>query len=93
MACFSVVERELRVASRRRGTFRVRSAAVLGMLAYFAWQMLDAHNSGLNSNSLGRQLFGGFALLAFIYSIFIGPFATSDCVSEEKRDGTLGLGV
>ena len=28
---------------------------------------------------------------AFVFSLFIGVIATADCVSSEKREGTLGL--
>lgn len=36
-------------------------------------------------------LFATLSMLAFVYALFAGALATSDCVSEEKREGTLGL--
>ncbi len=39
----------------------------------------------------GQALFIGVGLLAFVYCLLSGILTTSDCVSEEKRDGTLGL--
>lgn len=39
----------------------------------------------------GKTLFIVLALLAFVYCLLSGILTTSDCVSEEKRDGTLGL--
>src|SRR5256885_5281345 len=36
---------------------------------------------------LFRALFG----FAFVYCLFIGARLTADCLSEEKREGTLGL--
>jgi hypothetical protein len=39
----------------------------------------------------GRALFYWLSGLAFVYCLFIGARVTSDCLSQEKRDGTLGL--
>ena len=38
-----------------------------------------------------RQLFAALAGCAFILCLFAGVFLTSDSLSEEKREGTLGL--
>src|SRR5881394_711598 len=39
----------------------------------------------------GRYLFRVLFGFAFAYCLFIGARLTADCLSEEKRDGTLGL--
>jgi hypothetical protein len=39
----------------------------------------------------GRMLFVAMGVLALAFSLFAGVFQTSDCLSEEKREGTLGL--
>jgi ABC-type transport system involved in multi-copper enzyme maturation permease subunit len=36
-------------------------------------------------------LFGFLATAAYLYCLFAGVFRTADCLSEEKREGTLGL--
>jgi ABC-type transport system involved in multi-copper enzyme maturation permease subunit len=48
---------------------------------------LQATPSTLHGRYLFRALFG----LAFVYCLFIGARLTADCLSEEKREGTLGL--
>jgi ABC-type Na+ efflux pump permease subunit len=89
MTFLPIVNRELRVASRRRGTYwsRCFTAALAisaGFLVYFA-------NNDQPSPEIGRVLFGIISTGAFIYCYFIGVRSTADCLSEEKREGTLGL--
>ena len=90
MVLLPVVERELRVASRGRAAYRVRFWAVLVMLALFVWFLktsgLDQNNSRFGTAAMTVLLFP-----AFVLSLFIGVIATADCVSSEKREGTLGL--
>lgn len=81
----------MRVAARRRATYRVRFWAALAMLGLFAWHMLDASNRGVVTGAAGRDLLAPLTLCSFIFAISIGVIATSDSVSEEKREGTLGL--
>jgi hypothetical protein len=38
-----------------------------------------------------QALFYTISGLTFAYSLLAGTGATADCLSEEKRDGTLGL--
>lgn len=89
MTVLPIVERELRVASRRRGTYWTRfSAALLAIvLGVWAWAMFlnaPTHTTGL-------AIFVALSIVAFIYSLIAGALATADCLSEEKREGTLGL--
>jgi hypothetical protein len=88
MIFLPVVERELRVAARRRSTYWSRlGAAVLGW-AVAAWVLLAASNVGVQT---GAIVFKVLAALVFVYTALGGLLATADCLSEEKRDGTLGL--
>jgi ABC-type transport system involved in multi-copper enzyme maturation permease subunit len=89
MTVLPIVGRELRVASRRRGTYWTRfSAALLAIvLGSWAWAMFlkrPAHETGL-------AIFIALSIIAYIYSLIAGALATADCLSEEKREGTLGL--
>jgi len=43
------------------------------------------------SSEQGRMLFTALSILAFAYSLLAGVRSTSDCISAEKREGTLGL--
>jgi ABC-type transport system involved in multi-copper enzyme maturation permease subunit len=83
-----IATRELLVASRRPLTFRVRlftavAAAVLTFL------LLVFGNSG--AAVLGSTLFHWLTRAAFLFAAISGIFLAADCISEEKREGTLGL--
>src|SRR4051812_40633460 len=41
--------------------------------------------------SLGKSLFASMSVLANFYALLMGLLRTADCISEEKREGTLGL--
>jgi ABC-type transport system involved in cytochrome c biogenesis permease component len=87
MPFLPVVEREVRVAARRRATYRIRFYAVLLMLGILAWNIWTKSN--LDPRYLGEEIFGMLALWAFIYAALVGVLTTSDCISEERREGTL----
>jgi len=88
-----VAERELRVAARKRSTFWIRIVAALLALGVTGLLLLIFHESQsrVSIPNKGRMLFSVLAWLAYIYAFAAGVFLTSDCLSEEKRDGTLGL--
>src|SRR5213596_3425575 len=91
MTFLPVVDRELRVAARRRGTywtrllFAVVCAGIVGLVLMFAWAMRGG------TSGVGAGLFHFLTLIALGFSAFAGVFLTADCLSEEKREGTLGL--
>jgi ABC-type transport system involved in multi-copper enzyme maturation permease subunit len=91
MIWLPVVERELRVASRRRSTYRVRLLALLAVGLVFGWTVMGLRQSELVTNYQGQWLFTALAIPVALFSILIGVFSTSDCISVEKREGTLGL--
>ena len=88
MTLLPVVERELRVAARRRGTYWSRLAAAVAGWAVAAWTLLAASNG---STQNGAIVFSILAALVFVYAALAGILTTCDCLSEEKREGTLGL--
>lgn len=89
MVVLPLVLRELNQLSRKKQTFRLRvllSLLALGMTFFFL--TIARFNPGSSSGlSLFRGLSGGLLLFA----LFEGARSASDCVSREKRDGTLGL--
>jgi ABC-type transport system involved in cytochrome c biogenesis permease component len=89
MTFLPVVTRELRVASRKARTFWVRFFAALVATVLFCWIWLTFSQS-YNFGRQGSSLFSGLSGLAMTYALLIG-LATSDSISEEKREGTLGL--
>jgi ABC-type transport system involved in multi-copper enzyme maturation permease subunit len=88
MTFLPVVERELRVAARQRGTYWGRLVVAVIGWAVAAWILLAANGAGAQN---GAIVFKVLAVLVFAYAALAGLLATSDCLSEEKRDGTLGL--
>jgi ABC-type transport system involved in multi-copper enzyme maturation permease subunit len=91
MTVLPVVGRELRVAARRQRLYWARfSAAGSAMvLVLWIWIMFD---SGAGSSAVrARQIFGSLSVMAFVYAILAGIALTADAISEEKREGTLGL--
>ena len=91
MNCLPIVERELRVASRKRSTFWVRVAgAGTGLLIGGAFLFVISLQ-GTSTARIGSALFGALTWLCMAAALAAGLFFTSDCLSEEKREGTLGL--
>jgi ABC-type Na+ efflux pump permease subunit len=88
MIFLPIVERELRVASRRPVTYWGRLAAAAGGAGLAAWMLVVFSNSGVTT---GATLFRGLAILVFAYAGIGGMQITSDSVSRERREGTLGL--
>ena len=90
MIFLPVVERELRVASRRRATYWTRFTAALAAIGLYIWIWLVVGET--NSGAvLAENLFSALSVLAFGYTLLAGVRVTADCLSEEKREGTLGL--
>ena len=88
MTFLPVVERELRVRARLKATFRARIGAALTaclIVGFFVW------TSSASPAGVGKMVFWFVSVLAFIWCLFEGPRNTADALSEEKREGTLGL--
>src|SRR2546425_7993576 len=83
MRFLPIVERELRVAARRRSTYWTRFGAGLVGIVLAGWVMLAM--SDRPPAEVGQWLFYSLSLPAFGYSLLTGVRNTSDCVSEEKR--------
>jgi ABC-type transport system involved in multi-copper enzyme maturation permease subunit len=90
MTVLPIVARELRAASRRRGTVWWRASAATAVLGVGVWSYLAMADSS-PAGDIGQALFGIMAGSAAAYCLLGGPLFTADCLSREKRDGTLGL--
>src|SRR5580658_10768096 len=88
MIFLPVVERELRGAARRRGTYWGRFVAALLGAGLAAWVLLAV---GENDTKVGPALLEVVSSVVFFYATITGILVTCDCLSEEKREGTLGL--
>src|SRR6266481_5028795 len=89
MTFLPIVERELLVASRRHATYSTRLvvalvAIIIGIFFYIA-------NLRTPKHLLAHYIFQGLSVLALLYCLAAGRRSTADCLSEEKREGTLGL--
>src|SRR6266513_2034339 len=93
MTFLPIVGRELRVASRKRSTFWVRVAAALVALVIGSGFLILTQIGpfGIGPAALGKGLFGTLTWLSLAVALSAGLFFTSDCLSEEKREGTLGF--
>jgi hypothetical protein len=91
MTFLPIVDRELRLASRKRSTFWLRVVAALVATSIGAALMIIHSVGGMNRVALGGSLFGILTWLALGAVLSAGLFFTSDCLSEEKREGTLGF--
>ena len=97
MTFLPIVDRELRVAARKRNTFWLRVvAALIALVIGGGFMVLSLLPFGGMTPFGGRGQLGGpmFAVLTWLSlgtALSAGLFFTSDCVSEEKREGTLGF--
>ena len=91
MNCLPILGRELQVAARKRATFWLRVAAALVGLVLAGACLLLSYVQGSNTVRMGGVLFNILTWTCLVAGLTSGLFFTSDCVSEEKREGTLGL--
>src|SRR3954462_14253045 len=89
MTFLPIVDRELRVAARRQSTYWTRTAVTLG--AIIVGICIYLANLELPEHKLGQFIFMGLAALCMFHCLACGRQSTVDCLSEEKREGTLGL--
>jgi ABC-type transport system involved in cytochrome c biogenesis permease component len=90
MVVLPIVERELRVAARRPATYWARLMIAATAMAVCVWALL-ATARFLSSAQQGSFLFRGLSGIALVYALLAGIWTTADCLSSEKREGTLGL--
>ena len=85
MTILPIVERELRVASRKKTMGQVRLAATVVCVVAAIVSL------GMSGNRGGGALFFFLTAYAFVFALVAGVMVTADCLSEEKRTGTLGF--
>jgi len=90
MTFLPIVDRELRVASRRTSTHWLRFFAAAVVIVLFI--LIAIFNQRMTGNQqFGKVVFHLASALAFGFALLAGVFLTSDCLCSERRDGTLGL--
>lgn len=90
MTVLPIVVRELLAASRAGSTYWGRLVAAAVAIGVGGWSLV-AWSQLLSSNQAGRAVFQALSFCAFAYCLLLGVWNTADCLSREKRDGTLGL--
>jgi len=84
----SIVWRELAVGARQTSTHRGRFIAGAIVVAFFGLFLALQKNP---PNVVGPMLFSISSTLLFLQALLSGLRYTADSLSEEKREGTLGL--
>jgi len=91
MILLPVIERELRVAARNRRTYRQRFLAALAVIGASVWIFFDLRTRGYTPDALGAEIFQAVTFIALLISLLAGLLETADAISQERREGTLGL--
>jgi ABC-type transport system involved in cytochrome c biogenesis permease component len=90
MTFLPVVTRELLARSRRPSTYWLRTgAALFAMMMAGSFLLIQRLFGG--GTQFGPALFIGVSVLILVFALFEGIRNTADSLSEEKREGTLGL--
>lgn len=89
MTILPVAERELRVAARRRSTYWLRCVVPLALLFVATWVFVTTGRQA--QREVGMTIFYILTGSLTLYALTAGLRSTADCLSEEKREGTLGL--
>jgi ABC-type transport system involved in cytochrome c biogenesis permease component len=91
MTLLPIVGRELRVAARRKGVHITRTLVALAVVAIYAFLFLLFGRENASPQDIGQTLFAVVGGVMLAYCLFAGVILTADCLSAEKREGTLGL--
>ena len=87
MTILPTIERELRAQARQGLNHALR---VLGPAALVLVGMVVASDSGFAPNE-GGKIFGLLNVTLFLFIWLTVPMITADCISVERREGTIGL--
>ena len=79
------------VASRRRETQIIRFVTALTAIVVLAWMFIVMRMDNAPPHQFSQIIFGVIAGFAFFFCNLAGVRLTADTLSEEKRNGTLGL--
>ena len=87
MILLPVIERELRTSARHSFTYLLRVLGVLALLLVIGWFALR----GELGPDCGGELFRALHGVLFFAIWLLAPLLTADCISRERREGTLPL--
>ena len=89
MNLFPVITRELQVQARQASTNRMRWIAAGAVM--LIWCFLMSIGNRASPHERAQVIFIAISVVSLGYVMMAGIFQTADCISEEKREGTLGL--
>ena len=89
MVSLPIVERELGIASRKLGSWLSRWIIAIVAVCFGGLWLGMAYSVGGMMN--GDVFFAILAWACFVYCLLAGLWTTSDTLTREKTDGTLGL--
>ncbi|WCJ59619.1 ABC transporter permease subunit [Fontisphaera persica] len=90
MVWFPIERRELLVFSRRPATYSRRLLVPVAVLCV-VFLIFRSEGARLDQHEQGMYIFHTTAWITFFYALLSGFVLTSDCLSKEKREHTLGL--
>jgi len=90
MTFLPIVERELRVTARNSATYAVRMFTPVAVAVFGIIRLLLTPRPGPRALT-GADMFATLSSLALLFCVLEGVRKTADCLSGEKREGTLGL--
>lgn len=92
MNVLPLIHRELLVGSRKRSTHWLRLGVTMGALLVAAMYLFAIYNTrGMTGISPGQWLFLVLSWMSLAITGLFGVFFAADAISEERREGTLGL--
>jgi hypothetical protein len=83
--------RELQVTSRRPMTYYWRVLSALNAACITLGCLLIGFSGALSASSAGEKTFQLLSGIGYSISAVAAALITSDCISEERREGTLGF--
>ncbi len=83
-----VIERELKLRSRRWGTYLFRMFVAGAGMLIILMATIERH---MRPQEQSLVMLVGCAVIGMVVTQLSGCFFTADCISSEKREGTLGL--
>src|SRR5215469_15069878 len=87
MTLLPVIERELRAQSRLPFTYNARVIAGFAVIVACAWFALTRDLG----HGMGGELFVRLNATLFHSIWILAPLLCADCISRERREGTVGL--
>ena len=91
MNLLPVADRELRLLARRPRTYISRFLTALIVIVTSVGMLYAGFGGVLSAASAGQTLFLVLSCAAAACVLFDGALLTADCLSSEKREGTIGL--